>query len=266
MVFSHAAPVIFTRSLPQSKSKLTNICPKGSKLCTIYDHPYDAVDSIKQSKLAQAQSPEMIITLNPKCEERVHQQTAQFMAEIVQNQNPQQSSTIIRDVHEALNAFLSQQSHILIFISPYTSDFSVTEVQSLPQFDQSQITKQLSQRREEEKIFGSKLPKHIIVLNSKNNHCNFLILKRMMETKQAEYYGDLFKLSVECASSIAEIKELIQTIKMQQHQLQIDQVIRMENVSDDAVKKSADKRGVVGKKSRDLHKSLAIRKFLENVL
>ena len=128
---------------------------------------------------------------------------------------------------------------------------------------------QLSFITAEQQSFRTKFPKHIIVLNSKNQHCNLLVLKRMIDTKPS-IYGDLFKFSAEFATTMSEVKKLVKTIKMQQHQLEIEKVIQMKNNSqslpivndgnadmkgNDAVAESKSKHK---KESGNLYKSLVI--------
>lgn len=206
----------------------------------MYDHPYDVVDHIKWNKLPQPPSPEIIITFDtPSTKEQdtrsMHMH--RMMAEIAQNQNPQQSSIIMPPMSDALNAFLSQQSHILIVISPYDAEFSVSDIQCLPPFDSTQIKQQLNVQTTEQKAFGTKFPKTIIVLNSKNQHCNLLILQRIIQT-QAGGNGNLFAFDVKLVTSMMQMNTLIDQIKMQQHRMEIDIVIQMKNNSEITVNTS----------------------------
>ena len=140
---------------------------------------------------------------------------------MIQRINPQQTSMIIPDMDTAARVFFSQQAHIWIIINPPN-----TEKVTLPQFDLNEIKIWLNEANHQDLYFNSKFPKHIIVLNSKQQYYDCLrLVKAINSQKISPVYGNTFFLSVQFAESMIEVDGIVQKIKKQQHTMQLNKII-----------------------------------------
>eukprot|EP01084_Bolivina_argentea_P104654 187394_1 len=214
----YPSPIIFIASAcntHQEQDILTNIHNFiDSELISIYNHPYDVVNSITH------QSHEIIITFGPKLYNIAEHA---YLISMLEEINGQQTSIIIPNMHESLRTFFSQQSHILLLLNPF--DIGFMNKTYLPHFDTDQIKQQLDTITHEDLYFDTKFPKHIIILHSKTQYWHFMKLQKIIHSHpKFNLYGNSFKFSVQFASSIVQINNFIKEIKTQQHIMQINEI------------------------------------------